>query len=203
MVVAVAVGPQACLGWFAQRGMDIGNLSATRITLLQTALAIIGGLWALYLYQTSRTGQTTVSTVPNCWLAQSLVDDFWVFVVRTKVTNVSKVLCRSVRAKITVMDATIRDPNTGQFALPAFAEQDLWAVLNPPSEDLDPEFELEPGEVVTSEAAFLLSRRSLLAVRVAIDGKQGPFRREFEWNTLFFVDTAALTPQAHGLPQPG
>jgi hypothetical protein len=198
---ASGVGLEVLL-WFQDHVADLWSRDpAAWVSLIQTALAIVGGLWVFYLYRTSRTGQTTISITPNCWLSQTRVDDLRVLFVRVRVTNVSKAVCTGCQATITLMDASVRDPVTEQMTLPVFAEQNPWALLNEDvAGDSDSLLSLEPGETIDSEAAFFLRDQPLLAVRVAVSGDQGAiFRKPFEWNTAFFVDVKELKPQAFGL----
>src|SRR5437879_2870449 len=62
-------GPDV-LVWFHDRLEDLWKRDAAAwVALVQTGLAIVGGLWVFYLYRTSRTGQTTISITPTCWLS--------------------------------------------------------------------------------------------------------------------------------------
>jgi hypothetical protein len=200
VLIAGLIGPLA--DWTGGQFAQLGALEpAVKVTLLQTFLAVVGGLWAFYLYRSSRANQTTISIAPTCWLAESRVDDFLVFNVRTRVTNVSKAVCRNCQATVTLMDASERDAATGQMSMPTFAEQDPWANLYPdPSRDFP--ISLEPGESIDCETAFLLSRRPLLGVRISVEGDQGLFRSPFEWNSFFLVDVLALKPTSFGLVTP-
>src|SRR5690242_2531574 len=65
--------------WIADRSTDLWMLDPpVKVTLLQTALAVIGGGWALYLYVSSRTNQTTIAITPTCWLAGTRIGGFLV-----------------------------------------------------------------------------------------------------------------------------
>ncbi len=201
IVWETGAGPDI-LGWFRDRLVDLWVRDpAAWVSLMQTALAIVGGLWVFYLYRTSRTGQTTISITPTCWLSETRVDHFLVFIVRVRVTNVSKVVCSGCQATVSLMDASVRDPATGQMTLPIFAEQNPWALINADvAGDSDSLLSLEPGETIDAEAAFFLRNRPLLAVQVYVSGDQGAlFRRPFEWNTNFFVDVKAMKSQAFGV----
>jgi hypothetical protein len=186
--------------WIEQRSADIWTLDpAVKVTLLQTALAVVGGVWAFYLYTSSRASQTTISITATCWLAKTPVDGFRALNVRIRVTNASKAICRNCEATVALMDATERDRASGQLLMPIFAEQDPWWNLYP-DPGTDYAISLEPGESIDSETPFLLRRRPLLGVRISVEGDQGLFRSPFEWGSFFLVDAAALEPVAFAAP---
>jgi hypothetical protein len=75
------------------------------LNLLQLLALIAGGLWALYLYRTSRRGQVKVGIEYGWRLIDDYHPDKSVLIVDLRLVNTSNVLWRHERAEATLFDA--------------------------------------------------------------------------------------------------
>ncbi|MHB8508526.1 MAG: hypothetical protein ACYDGR_07735 [Candidatus Dormibacteria bacterium] len=191
-------------GLIARAGLIAQGLGSLRppdyIEILRTVLEVAGGVWALYLYRARRQGQgsLTISHSFRTYPAElSAAGGF--LILGLTITNTRLVLLRDLTARVTLMDASQADPTTGDIVLAPFGERDPFADFNDPTgDDGDELVGLEPGDQVDAEVAFRLDRIGLMAVRVAIEGKQGSTDEDvFLWNTFFYVDPA-LVPSRQG-----
>lgn len=185
------------------------GLSAARwVDLIELVAFIVGGVWALYLYGTSRRGQAKVGIEHAACIHRGLTRDRSVLIVRLLMSNTSNVLWRLDNARATLFDARKLAEN-GTVRLVPFIEADPFLpVYGDLAEDAadfrrgEPfgyfegqEITLEPGEQVQTELAFPLrdDKLGLMAMKVWLSGRQrNRSRRPYEWATFFFLDPARI-----------
>jgi hypothetical protein len=174
------------------------------INLLQLLALIAAGLWALYLYRTSRRGQVKVGIEYGWRLVEGYSLDKSLLIVDLRLVNTSNVLWRHERAVATLFDARkLADDRTVRLVpfgaadplLPVYGvtpdESEAFLEGRPFSYFEGQEVSLEPGEQVRTQVAFPLDpgKLGLMAVKVWLSGRQR--RRSddyFEWATFFFID---------------
>lgn len=176
---------------------------------LQLAAFVLGGIWALYLYGTSRRGQVKVG-IENTWrLLPGYLPGKSMLIVDLKLSNTSNVLWRHERAVATLYDARrLVDDKT--LRLVPFAETDpllpvYGVTLDDPSAIAGgrpftyfegQEISLEPGEQLRTQVAFPLDpdRMGLMAMKVWLSGRQRKRSKAYyEWATFFFIDPSGVT----------
>ena len=174
------------------------------VNLLQLFALIAAGIWALYLYRTSRRDQVKVGIESGWRVVEGYSADKSLLIVDLRLVNTSNVLWRHEKAVATLFDARkLADDRT--VRLVPFGEADpllpVYGVApDEPEEVLDrgpfhyfegQEISLEPGEQVRTQVAFPLdpSKLGLMAIKVWLSGRQR--RRSddyFEWAAFFFID---------------
>jgi hypothetical protein len=162
-----------------------------------------GGLWALYIYRSSRRGQVSIAIEHSARFVHDFDGGVSVMLLRVRMRNTSGVLWRHQDAIVTVFDARKLADN-GAVRLAPFAEDDpflpLYGVMSDDPNDIPAgdtfryfegqEISLEPDEAVESELAFRLDpdKLGLMAVKIWFSGLQGRASRPYEWATFFYVD---------------
>jgi hypothetical protein len=184
--------------------MDIGDILQT----VSILAAVVGGLWALFLYRTARRGQVRVAIEHSASLIEDFAPNRCLLVVRLLIRNMSSVLWRFEYGTVTLFDAR-KLTEDGEVRLAQFAVADpLLPVYGVRSDDpqeepfsylAGQEIMLEPGEFVESHLAFPLrtDKLGLMAAKVELGGFQRRrARTPYEWCTFFYIDpqTVATKP---------
>ena len=159
---------------------------------IQPLLLTAGGLWALYLYRSSRRGEVRVGIQASCRIIREWIPARSVLLVKLRIANTSSVIYRHREATATLFDAR-RQSGDGTVRLVPFAGADpvppvYGDVVFDPGELAagrafvlhgQDEIYLEPGEHFDSEVAFVLDsdRLGLMALRVLVRGRH----RRWNW----------------------
>ena len=174
------------------------------LDIVQLAALIGGGVWALFIYRTSRRGQVKVAIEYSTRLLPDFEPGKSLLLVRISLSNTSDVLWRYENAEVTVFDAS-KISESGAVRMVPFGQSDPFRpVYGVTSEDAaaiaagqtfsyfeGQEISLEPGEHVQSELAFTLDndKLGLMAVKAWFSGRQrNRSNRPYEWATFFYVD---------------
>lgn len=187
--------------------LALGLAPGDWIQLARTVLLVAGGLWAFYVYRTTRRSEAKLGIEPAVRLHLSTGPRESLLLVRLRMRNTSGVLFRLESARATLLDASGRRDDGSIMLLPIaqqdpvlpvygeFVADDAQAMAGgaPFAYWEGQRISLEPGEFVDAEMAFPLSsvRLALMAMRVTLRGFQGRWgRRPYEWGTFFYVDPA-------------
>lgn len=175
----------------------------------QSVALIGGGLWALYLYASTRKNQVRIKIEPTVRVMKGFAPGKALLLVRLRLSNSSEVLYRSERACVTLFEA--RELTVaGGIRLRHLAEADpLLPVYGRRVEDParveagqafeyapDQQILLEPGEHADTELPFAVDsdQLGLMVVQVALRGRQRTRgRKVFDWGTFFYVDANNAT----------
>jgi hypothetical protein len=174
------------------------------LNLLQLLALIAGGIWALYLYRTSRRGQAKVGIEFGWKLVEGYRPNKDLLIVDLKLANTSGVLWRHERAVATLFDARkLADDRTVRL-VPFGVADPLLPVYGVSPEEPEgflegrpfnyfegQEISLEPGEQVRTQVAFPLdpTKLGLMAIKVWLSGRQRKRSDDyFEWAAFFFID---------------
>lgn len=165
---------------------------------------LIGGLWALYVYRTSRRGEVKVAIEPTVRLDRHFSDTEALLLVRLRIANTSGVLWRHEESLATLIDASERTSD-GELRLLPFGQADpflpVYGAISGAESEIaagnlfayyeDQEISLEPGEFIDTELAFVLDSNTLglMAMRVLVKGRQRS-RSEpaYVWGSFFYID---------------
>lgn len=199
--------------------IEIWKLVISGLTLLTV---VVGGGWALYVWQTTRKGQAQVGFQSSVRLQRNSGPNESLLFLRLRIANTSSVLFRYTEGTATLMDASSRYAAVNQPAkvrlLPVDQADPLLPVYGRMSKDptaiaqgelfdlASDEISLEPGEHVDTEVVFVLrtDRLNLMAVRVLIQGKQGRWSKEdYWWGTFFFANPAWIEDAEEVAAVPG
>lgn len=174
------------------------------LDVIQLVLLGAGGLWALFLYQTSRRGQAKLGIEIHCRLRKHWLSGTSLLIAQLRFTNSSNVLWRNEETVATLFDAR-KISETGGVRLVPFARADPFLpVYGVETEDVaaieagrsfaygrDQKVMLEPGEQVLAELVFPLdtTKLGLMALKVRASGRQrNRAKTPYEWSTFVYVD---------------
>ena len=172
--------------------------------LIQSSALVAGGLWALFVYRSSRRAEAQVAIEHSARLVHEFLPHKSLLLVTVRLRNTSAVLWRFADAAVTLFDAR-KLSTDGSVRLVGFSEADpflpVYGVMPDDPRSLfggEPfayfdgqQITLEPGEQVESELAFPLDtgKLGLMGVRIWFSGKQRRFPRQpYEWATFFYID---------------
>jgi hypothetical protein len=175
--------------------------TAQRLDLLRTALAVVAGLWVLFLYRKRRQGMAVLRSALCCRVGTGPSGEDALF-VRVHLTNISAVVVREVEATLTLFAPSLLGDGRVRFTgivannplLPAAdvvgAASGRAAFASRPRPDI------EPAECIESEMLMSLDERTerLLALRLLVRGTESAVwrRRRYRWATFAFVDLACV-----------
>jgi hypothetical protein len=180
-------------------------LDATQqIDLLRTGLAVIAGLWVLFLYRRRREGKAVVRTAISCRFG-ALPGGQSALFVRVHVANVSAVVLRDVEATVTMLAPSGSAVDQGVILTRIAEENALLGATGEISMSSGavsfiqgaPE-DIEPNECIQSELVLPMpeSVPSLVALRFLLLGTEGRlWPRTYQWTTFRFVDPLLVTDQ--------
>lgn len=174
------------------------------LDVLQLGILAAGGLWALFLYRTSRRGEAKLGIEVRTRLIRDFGLEKSVLLTELTISNASSVLWRNEETVATLFDAR-KISEGGSIRLVPFAQADPFLpVYGIETEDFreieagrtftygeEQQIMLEPGEQVRTELAFPLDtdKIGLMALKVRVSGRQRNRANEpFEWSTFLFVD---------------
>jgi hypothetical protein len=174
------------------------------LDVIRLAALIGGGLWALFIYRTSRRGEVKLAIEHRTRLLRDFLPDRSLLVVGIRLSNTSDVLWRCEDAVATLFDAR-KLSASGDVRLVPFSEADpflpVYGSIAEDPADISAgdtfwyyegqEISLEPGEQVESEVAFPLDndKLGLMAMKVWFSGRQrNRSNRPYEWATFFYVE---------------
>jgi len=190
--------------------------SSEFIDLLRTLLAVVAGLWVLFLYRRRREGKAVVRLALSGRSGVGPSGERGLF-VRVHAANVSAVLLRRVDAVLTLLAPARLDVESLRFEV--LARSDPLRPLSDAQQGADTEEDfvkdatqfLEPGECIESEAFVPLPERTprTVGLRLQLFGTHGrTLAREFEWVAFAFVtldqlneDLCPITCHAHGMAE--
>lgn len=178
------------------------------IDVLQLAILATGGIWALFLYRTSRRGEAKLGIEVRPRLKRTFLPDKSVLLADIIISNASNVLWRNEETVATLFDAR-KISQDGSVRLVPFARADPFLpVYGVETEDVfeiaagrtfaygeGQQIMLEPGEQVRTELAFPLDteKLGLMALKVLVSGRQRNRANEpYEWSTFLIVDPNEL-----------
>jgi len=185
------------------------------IDLLRTLLAVVAGLWVLFLYRRRREGKAVVRLALSGRSGVGPSGEYGLF-VRVHAANVSAVLLRQVNAVLTVLAPSELDVDQWRFDVLATRHP-----LRPLSEASLGESgmveftgeatqSMEPGECVESETFIPLPERAppIVGLRLQVFASQSALDRFVEWAAFAFValdrldeDFCPITCHANGLSE--
>jgi hypothetical protein len=127
---------------------------------IQPLLLTAGGLWAVYLYRSSRRGEVRVGIQTSCRMIREWIPARSVLLVKLRIANTSSVIYRHREATATLFDAR-RQSGDGTVRLVPFAGAD-------PVPPVYGDVVFDPGELAAGRAFVLRGGRDLPRARGAL-----------------------------------
>lgn len=176
----------------------------------QTLALVVGGIWGLFLFRTTRRGEAKVAIEASPGLKRNFVRGKSLLIVRLKIANASNVLWRHESSVVTLFDAR-KLTSDNNLRLVPFAQTDPFLpVYGVEQEEAaaiaegrtfsyfeGQEISLEPGEQVLSDVAFAIdeSEIGLMGLKIWVRGRQRRWRQApYEWATFLLVDPDDVRP---------
>ena len=190
--------------WCADRAHEFWSLEpAVKVTLVQTLLLGLAGLWAYRLFLLRREGQSSLKIDGSYRLTEH--SDHRRLFLRLHIRNSSAVIVYQAEATISLLDA-VPDPATGEVRLHLLSQEDpllpINGEMNQGASDRitfgPAPGDLEPTECLQTEVMFVAApTATLLAIRVTVTGSQGRLpmlRRTYDWGWFVFIDSLTTGP---------